>query len=74
MTKSQAKEVIEMMFKDKTDIPKEDVFKVIDMIDEVSTIRTIEYPSYPLYPLNIPNPWWYNTVTCGGESINLCKN
>ena len=36
MTKEQAKQVIDMMFKDKTDIPKEDVFKVIDMIDEVS--------------------------------------
>jgi len=57
MTKAQAKEVIEMMFKDKTDIPKEDVFKIIDMIDEASTwVQPITLPTYPTYP----KPWWEN--------------
>lgn len=70
MTKSQAKEVIDMMFKDKTDIPKEDVLKIIDMIDESVTIRTVEYPSYPS---NIPKPWW-DTVTCGGSEPKVTLN
>ena len=52
MTKSQAKEVIDMMFKDKTDIPKEDVFKVIDMIDESVAI----YPYCPSTP-TCPKTW-----------------
>lgn len=72
MTKSQAKEVIDMMFKDKTDMPKDDVFKIIDMIDESVTIRTVEYPSYPLNIPN-PNPWWY-TVTCGVSEPKVTIN
>lgn len=71
MTKSQAKDVISMMFKDKTDIPKEDVFKIIDMIDESVTIRTFEYPSYPSNI--IPKPWW-DTVTCGGSEPKVTLN
>ena len=60
MTKAQAKEVIDMMFKDKPDIPKEDVFKIIDMIDEVG-IKTIEYPiTCPTYPCT----WKDNIVYC----------
>jgi len=73
LTKEQAKQVIDMMFKDKTDIPKEDVFKIIDMIDESVTIRTVEYPSYPSYPSNIPKPWW-DTVTCGGSEPKVTLN
>ena len=68
MTKGQAKEVIEMMFKDKTDIPKEDVFKIIDMIDDATTwVQPITLPTYPSYPSNIPKPWW-ETWTFGGSS------
>ena len=64
MTKSQAKEVIDMMFKDKTDIPKDDVFKIIDMIDEVG-IRTIEYPiTYPSCP-SYPSISWKDHFYCG---------
>lgn len=59
MTKSQAKEVIDMMFKDKTDIPKEDVLKIINMIDE-----PITYPSCPSYP---SISWRDNLVYCGGS-------
>ena len=70
MTKAQAKEVIEMMFKDKTDIPKEDVFKVIDMIDEVG-IKTIEYPiTYPTYPWT----WKDNVVYCGNAQPKVTLN
>ena len=67
MTKSQAKEVIEMMFKDKTDIPKEDVCKVIDMIDEVGCIKTIEYPIYPW-------TWKDNVVYCGNVQPKVTLN
>lgn len=59
MTKEQAKQVIEMMFKDKTDIPKEDVLKVIDMIDESVTI----YPHYPYTP-TCPETWKERIVYC----------
>lgn len=52
MTKAQAKKVIDMMFEDKTDIPKEDVFKVIDMIDEPITYQPVTCPSWPSYPSN----------------------
>jgi len=62
MTKAQAKEVIDMMFKDKTDVPKEDVFKIIDMIDEPVITYPITYPSYPSYP---STSWKDNLVYCG---------
>ena len=59
MTKEQAKQVLEMMFNDKTDIPKEDVLKIIDMIDESVTI----YPYYPSTPA-CPQIWQERTVYC----------
>lgn len=71
MTKSQAKEVIEMMFKDKTDIPKEDVFKVIDMIDEPITYKPITYPSCPSYP---SISWKDHLVYCGNAPKGTLDN
>ena len=56
MTKEQAKQVLDMMFKDKAEIPKEDVLKVIDMIDESVTI-------YPYCP-STPETWKERIVYC----------
>lgn len=71
MTKSQAKEVIDMMFKDKTDIPKEDVFKIIDMIDEPITYQPITCPSCPSYP---SISWGDRLVYCGGNTPKVTLN
>ncbi len=67
MTKAQAKEVIEMMFKDKTDIPKEDVFKVIDMIDEPCSYQPLTYPWTPW-------TWKDNIVYCGNTQPKVTLN
>ncbi len=72
LTKEQAKQVIDMMFKDKAEIPKEDVLKVIDMIDDYVSLPTITCPT-----ITCPqsSKIWYSTNTHTSDgSINLCKN
>ena len=60
MTKAQAKEVIELLSKDKTEIAKEDVFKIIDMIDDpFITCPTRETPP--------TKPWWETWTGTGTD-------
>lgn len=60
MTKAQAKEVIELLSKDKTEIAKEDVFKIIDMIDDpFITCPTTETPP--------TKPWWETWTFKGSD-------
>lgn len=77
MTKAQAKEVIELMFKGRTVLPKDDVLKIIDMIDDTTYVKTVEYPivypSYPSYPYH-PIRWWESWTCSDNSNINLCTS
>ena len=65
MKKSEAKEIIDIMFKDKDTVPKADVFKIIDMIDESTTIN---------YPTNYPWPGETPKVFYDGAGYNECSD